>query len=526
MKIARYAVLAVLLLAFAGRIPAQTVLLQEDFSSGTLPAGWTNDSAGATATFAWTFDNPGGRTVLGTGFDTSFVILDSDHYGFGNTQEASLTTAPFSAAGMTSVVLTVDEQFFSSQAVRSISVSADSGLTWIPVLSDSATTGYPVALRNTFILDTLAGATAAMIRFTYSGTWDYWWAIDNVTVTGEQPCSAPPSAGNAVSSHAAVCAHSGFLLSLSGNTGGTGLTVQWLASPDALTWTPLAGATAPEWTAFQDSATWYRCLVTCSGMTDSSAAVAVAMNDPSRCYCIPQTPSCSNINTIARVALEGTTLDNISSCDENDLGYAYGAFPPSGQATAVLHQGSTYTLRVTATGTNVISAWIDYDGNGTFDSGEWLQVSTASSQLTPATVSFTVPDSAVIGTTGLRIRTRATGLANGPTDACTAFQSGETEDYLVTIDSLLSGIRETAFDYLAVYPNPATGRIRVDIGLPAGKHLTLSLHDLSGAALRTMEAVSGRPVTVDCGDLAGGVYLLRVCGDAGCVTRRVVVLHP
>jgi len=519
-------VLMLLLVAVACRLPAQTVLVQEDFSSGMLPAGWTNDSAGTVAAFPWAFDNSGGRTVLGAGFDTSFVILDSDHYGFGNAQEASLTTASFSAAGLASVMLTVDEQFFSSQALRHILVSADSGQTWIPVVSDSATSGYPVALRNTYSLDTLAGATAAMIRFTYSGTWDYWWALDNVTVTGASPCSAPPAAGTAVSSHAAVCAHSGFRLSLAGASSGAGLTYQWLASPDGVTWAPLAGATAPQWTAFQDSVTWYRCLVTCSGMTDSSTTVAVAMNNTSLCYCLPQTPACSNINAIAAVTLDGTSLHNVTSCEENDLGYAYAAFPASGSTTAILHQGSAYSLTVTATGTNVISAWLDTDGSGTFDSGEWLQVSTSSSQLTPATVSFTVPDSAVIGLTGLRIRTRSTGFANGPTDACTAFQSGETEDYLVTIDSLLSGIPETAFASLSVYPNPASDRVHIAIGLPAGKPVTLSLMDLSGTTLRSLDAVSGRPVTLDCSDVAGGVYLLRVCGSSGCATRRVIVLHP
>jgi hypothetical protein len=78
----------------------------------TLPPGWTNDSLGIAATYLWEFTNPVSTDYSGAGFDTSFVILDSDHYGQGATQLSSLTTDTFSAAGFSGLTLELDEQYF------------------------------------------------------------------------------------------------------------------------------------------------------------------------------------------------------------------------------------------------------------------------------------------------------------------------------------------------------------------------------------------------------------------------------
>ena len=70
------------------------VLFTEDFTSDALPAGWTNDSLGLPATDLWLFGNPYARTITGAGFDTHFVIFDSDRGGTNDNvdENASLTT--------------------------------------------------------------------------------------------------------------------------------------------------------------------------------------------------------------------------------------------------------------------------------------------------------------------------------------------------------------------------------------------------------------------------------------------------
>ncbi|WP_165836448.1 GEVED domain-containing protein [Taibaiella soli] len=135
---------------------------------------------------------------------------------------------------------------------------------------------------------------------------------------------------------------------------------------------------------------------------------------------------------IDSVSIVGTTLANYSP------GYAssfYTAYPASGNTTATLLPGSTYTLYASFNGspnTAIASLWIDYNQNGTFEASEWVQICTNAAT---ATVSFTVPATASIGTTGMRVRSRGNGNTNGSGDACSSFGSGETEDYTITIAS-------------------------------------------------------------------------------------------
>jgi hypothetical protein len=246
---------------------AQTVLLQETFSSEALPTGWTNDSLGQPATYAWQFDNPGSRAIPGAGFDTSFVILDSDHYGILAQENVSLTTAAVSATGFSALWLELDEQYYTQQSpgsLRKIEASGD-GVSWFVVDSAAVSIGYPVATRNTYSLDTLAGASIGVVRFTYAGACGFWWAIDNVRLLATADCSAPPEAGSAVSSHDSVCSYTSFVLSLAGDSSATELTWQWQQSPDSINWSDVSGAVTESYTSLQNDSAWYRCIVTCAG---------------------------------------------------------------------------------------------------------------------------------------------------------------------------------------------------------------------------------------------------------------------
>lgn len=134
-------------------------------------------------------------------------------------------------------------------------------------------------------------------------------------------------------------------------------------------------------------------------------------------------------NSIDTIAILGTTLNNGSPGTASTFYTDYSASTLPNQ-TASLMQGGTYTLHAVF-GANVIaSVWIDYDNNGNFDAAEWVQITTNSSG---NDVTFTVPITANVGATGMRIRSRAPFNNNGPYDACSSFGSGETEDYLVTI---------------------------------------------------------------------------------------------
>lgn len=95
-----------------------------------------------------------------------------------------------------------------------------------------------------------------------------------------QPCSAPPTGGNAVASQSTnVCPANTVNLSLSGSSTGSGLTYQWQSSPDNSTWSNITGATSATYSfTGQTTSTYYRCVLTCSSQSANSASVFVQQN--------------------------------------------------------------------------------------------------------------------------------------------------------------------------------------------------------------------------------------------------------
>lgn len=102
--------------------------------------------------------------------------------------------------------------------------------------------------------------------------------------------------------------------------------------------------------------------------------------------------------------------------------------------------GLTYPLSITtsAPGTYlgaIISVWIDFNRDGVLAATEWQQVAVNQASGTTSITNITIPLNAQMGLTKMRIRTRGNGNINGAGDACTSMGSGETEDYLVNIQS-------------------------------------------------------------------------------------------
>ena len=102
------------------------------------------------------------------------------------------------------------------------------------------------------------------------------WFVGSITFEPAQPCTNPANAGTSVSTQTNVCNGSPFVLSLSGNTGGTGQTYQWQSSSNNTTYTNITGATSAAFTTSQSATTWYRNAVTCAaGTTVYSVPVQV-----------------------------------------------------------------------------------------------------------------------------------------------------------------------------------------------------------------------------------------------------------
>jgi len=104
--------------------------------------------------------------------------------------------------------------------------------------------------------------------------------------------------------------------------------------------------------------------------------------------------------------------------------------------TTNVQPGLTYPLTVVnGASSSIISVWIDYNRDGVLAATEWQQVALVAAANATVTINVTIPTTAQMGLTKMRIRSRLSGNANGSGDACTSMGSGETEDYLINIQS-------------------------------------------------------------------------------------------
>jgi hypothetical protein len=174
---------------------AQTVLLDEDFSGGTLPAGWTNTNNGGTAGQIWQFTPTSNGTITAGGISGNYAILDSDDYGSGNNQNASLLTPTFSTGIYETITLEFDYQYRDYNGGESCVVEVFDGTSWTEVFRKELGDENYVSLSSGSNLESIdittevGGATNAQVRFTYIGAYDWWWAVDNVKITGTSPSS-------------------------------------------------------------------------------------------------------------------------------------------------------------------------------------------------------------------------------------------------------------------------------------------------------------------------------------------------
>jgi hypothetical protein len=265
-------------------------------------------------------------------------------------------------------------------------------------------------------------------NYTFGETEDYNIYIKNVA------CTTPPNSGSIVGDLADACVGDAFHLNLIGTSAGSGLTYQWQQSADSINWTSINGATGINYQDTLVNTIYYRAIVNCSGGKDTTDIYMIAKRASNVCYCKAlHTVGCAANDLITKVVIQNTSLNNtISSCNGTSSVWT---FPATGNTTAQLNKGYSSAIEVTNTTSSIVSVWIDYNQDGVYDSTEWTQVTTNSTANTPASATINIPSTALEGLTGMRVRSRVSGNPNGKNDACTAFGSGSTHDYLITINN-------------------------------------------------------------------------------------------
>ncbi|AZB11459.1 T9SS C-terminal target domain-containing protein [Chryseobacterium sp. G0162] len=179
-------------------------------------------------------------------------------------------------------------------------------------------------------------------------------------------------------------------------------------------------------------------------------------------------------------------------------------------------RGTAYTLSITpfwaSTKYNeAYAVYIDYNGNGSFaDSGE-LVWSKAGSTTSPVTGSVTIPSTATLGSTRMRVMMKYSSI---PTSSCEAYTYGQVEDYTVNIVSSgrgeLSNTKDLITD-IKLYPNPVKDIMYISNTTSED----YKIFDMGGKVVDSGKLQRG---SVNVSNLIKGAYMIQI----GEISKRFV----
>ena len=160
------------------------ILLQEDFSDGSLPTGWANNYQQGTA--RWLYQS---SPTMGSPSGGGYTVFDDAALGAATTpNEATLTTRSVDCSGRPNVYVTYSHYWFGVEFTHGfIEVSTDGGATYSAAFDyHTITRGSLGAPKDTTInISTLAGNQSDVkvrLRYTDGGQTGQFWYVDDLII--------------------------------------------------------------------------------------------------------------------------------------------------------------------------------------------------------------------------------------------------------------------------------------------------------------------------------------------------------
>ena len=239
----------------------------------------------------------------------------------------------------------------------------------------------------------------------------------------------------------------------------------------------------------------------------------------------------SNTATITTLANTVTycTATSTNTADERIGKVVFGTINNTSTGTAGYENFTAISTNVTRGTANTITitpfwpstiwtegygVWIDYNQDGDFsDSGETVWTK-ATSTTTPVSGTFTIPATAILGSTRMRVILQYNAIPV----ACGSFTYGQVEDYTVTITSSarIDEVSNTRISF-NLYPNPVKGDILniANLELPS----TYRIFNMMGQELGSGK-IENESIYV--GSLKTGTFLIEVSNGTSTLTKRFI----
>lgn len=305
-----------------------------------------------------------------------------------------------------------------------IDFTTDNGVTWNVVAASTPNDGSESLDFSSFPL--IVGGVA---KIRVSAINNVFYAIGNAPIDTLPICTSNPPGGvvaNTVTQNSAIITWNASFNAtyiVQYRIAGTSTWTTYTPNPATNTVT-LTGLTA---------GTHYEVQIAniCSGVIGNFSAPMVFMTP----YCAVTSSNTDNgyISNVTLVATNSYTMSNTSGAN-NYTDYSANA----AKLITVVRGTNNNTISVSkswpAAMSNIaVSAWIDFNKNGIFETAERI-LNGSNNTVTPVSTTFQVPAGAYAGplTTRMRVLLRD---ANNP-NPCTSFANGEVEDYAVKITDM------------------------------------------------------------------------------------------
>lgn len=264
-------------------------------------------------------------------------------------------------------------------------------------------------------------------------------------------------------------------------------------------------------TNLDPSSTYYWKVVAKNAAGAATGCTVYSFTTMAPTYCIAGATSVSTI--FERIS--NVTFANINN-NSTAVAVGYEDFTSVvGNVTA----GSTYTFTASYTGTTYatdqVLVWIDLNNDKDFnDTGE--QVLVTPLKKSPWTGSITIPSTATIGATRMRVRLHDSSLGANLTP-CGTSTYGQVEDYTLNIGQL--AVSDVSKNGIKAYPNPVTDIYNIET---QGKIKSVKVYDVTGKQLLTKD-VNEAKSKIDFSKFSSGVYVVTMLLEDGTSTSAKVI---